>query len=783
MFEKGLKLKISGGPFESDVRKEFELLKDIKGTSKKNMYSSLIYGRNGSGKTTICNALDEIKLTEVERTLNVSLVDTNDDEYTDVTNNIFVYSEKFIDENIRFKSEGLETIVLLGDNLSIDDKIKDLKENIIKKRGELDSYDLSIYDDNKNPLNPQSSWNRILSTLKMEGNWATRKRQISSLTRNPSVNENVIKDIISNHDCKTTLENFNRLLNDFLRVKENNYVCEYKIKNLPEITSINSIEKLLNKALEKKDNDQLALEIYDVIDRYGNSRIGEISDTLESDIEYCPYCFQKLDKKYKEQIIEKIKNVISKEEDELRNAIDGSIIQEYFFDDLPDFIPDNEKLKLEKNVKSYNREVILINRSLLDKKDKLYTQVNLPKNKIIETHFELQQSLNEITSIINKHNEDIQKIKLLEKELFNYNNALSWETIEDEYNTYQHNLSLKVKNEKAAKEIKKDIIKFEDEIRELEGEKKNIGDAIKEINNGLSYIFMSKERLQIRNEGNDKYVVLSRGKPIEANDLSTGERNIIAMCYFFSCIGKGKNAKNRFKDEYIICIDDPISSFDYDNKVGIYSYLRQSIYRILKGNINTRFILLTHNYEVAYNLDKILRDIYDEILGSKNAILTLNLQEFNLFEEKNLQGGANQYKKLLENIFLFANEGESEITDLTIGNSVRRVLETFASFEFNKSMEFLNRKITTTNENLSIDQLKNYMYRVLVNNESHGMLSAYAYDEVDRFEMFTPEEKRNTAKLALILLKLLNESHVDAYLGDKVKKIEEWESNYSYLIK
>lgn len=76
MFEKGL--EISGGPFESSITKEFELLKDIKGISKKNMYSSLIYGRNGSGKTTICNALDEVNLTEVERTLNVSLVDTND---------------------------------------------------------------------------------------------------------------------------------------------------------------------------------------------------------------------------------------------------------------------------------------------------------------------------------------------------------------------------------------------------------------------------------------------------------------------------------------------------------------------------------------------------------------------------------------------------------------------------------------------------------------------------------------------------------------------------------
>lgn len=133
MFEKGLKIKISGGPFESGVTKDFELLKDIKGISKKNMYSSLIYGRNGSGKTTICNALDEVNLTEVERTLNVSLVDTNDNEYTDVTNNIFVYSEKFIDNNIKFKSEGLETIVLLGDNLNIDDKINSLKENITIK--------------------------------------------------------------------------------------------------------------------------------------------------------------------------------------------------------------------------------------------------------------------------------------------------------------------------------------------------------------------------------------------------------------------------------------------------------------------------------------------------------------------------------------------------------------------------------------------------------------------------------------------------------------------------
>jgi len=71
------------------------------------------------------------------------------------------------------------------------------------------------------------------------------------------------------------------------------------------------------------------------------------------------------------------------------------------------------------------------------------------------------------------------------------------------------------------------------------------------------------------------------------------------------------------------------------------------------------------------------------------------------------------------------------------------------------------------------------MYRVLVNNESHGMLSGYAYDEVEKFEMFTIEERRNTARLALILLKKLNAKHVNAYLTGKVEIIESWERRYS----
>lgn len=783
MFDKGLILKIGGGPFDSNVIKEFKLLNEIKEDVKNKKYSTIIYGRNGSGKTTICNALDEISICQEERSLNVTLLDNEGNEYTNINSNIFVYSEKFIDKKIKFKSEGLETIVLLGDNLNIDEKINDLKVKQKNKEQELISYDLSVYDDKKNPLNPQCSWDKIISILKTEGNWATRKKQILSLSRNAAVNEGVINEIISNHSYKTTLEDFNMLLNDFLKIKENNYACEYKLNQLFVINSIDNIEKLLNTTLTKKDDDQLALEIYDVIDKYGNSRIDEISGTLESNIDYCPYCFQRLKKDYKEEVIKKIKNIISKEEDELRSVIDGSIIQKYYFEELPDFISDNEKLNLEKNVKAYNDEVSVINKYLIEKKDKLYTQMSISETKIIDSQIALQKSIDNITKIIDKHNNDVKRIKKIQEKLLDYNNALSWETIKNEYKIYQKNLDIKEKNKKATETITKELNEIEREIRNLEGKKKNISRAIEEINSALAYIFMCEERLQIKNDGNDRYVVLSRGKEVKASDLSTGERNIISLCYFFSCIGKGKSAKNRFKDEYTICIDDPISSVDCDNKIGIYSYLRQSISRIIKGNMKTRFILLTHNYEVAYNLDKILRDIYTEILKkTKNCISTLKLQEFNLSDE-NLNMGENQYKKLLDGIFYYADKDGGDITDLTIGNSIRRVLETFASFEFNDRMEFLNRKISAIDEeNLDVSQLKNYMYRVLVNNESHGKIFAYAYDEIDKFETFTAEEKRNTAKLALVLLMKLNPEHLRAYLSEKISKIEEWNKECSKLM-
>ena len=307
----------------------------------------------------------------------------------------------------------------------------------------------------------------------------------------------------------------------------------------------------------------------------------------------------------------------------------------------------------------------------------------------------------------------------------------------------------------------------------MNSKKKNVKDAGTEINRSLSYIFLDNNRLSLSLDDN-RYIVLSNGKPVPLKKLSTGERNIISLCYFFCSIGEGKKTKQRYDDEYLIFIDDPISSFDHDNKIGIYSLLRDKI----KNFKNSNFIFLTHNYEVGYNLAKIFNDVYGNgnSKGRKSNHITnyLEIKERQVVDTSfDLSKGKNQYKLLLQEIFNYACDKESKLNDLTIGNSIRRILEMFATFEYNVGFERVIDKIKDDGNLNKI--LKNYMYRILLNNESHSMLSAYAFDEVNRFEMFSSDEKHLTAKLALIMLNILNSNHISSYLSEEdCKTLKKW---------
>lgn len=773
MIDNGLKIRIKGIPFKKDEFTEFPLLK--KNPNKKKQ-STIIYGKNGAGKTSISNAIAELKTEYSNRYFISEFIDENYNILSfDFSKQVYVFNEKFIDSKIRFTTtDGLDTIVLLGDELIDVDEINDIEERINAEQEKLNKIDLSIYNDEHNRENPVFLMNKIINVLKRDGNWASRQQKINRLSRKASVNEKTVKKIVKDHSKKIKVDEYEQLLKKFLKINK----TDEKYKEFFQIPINNfdasRFDNLIEKKLEAVSHDEMAKRILTTIENYSENRINEVIDVFNSDVEYCPYCFRPIDNLDKQSIIDKIKSVLSNESDDFIAELEKLKLLPYTIKLLPDFIDDFKKNQYNFACKNYNDVVIKINDFIEKKKVNLYSSLSSTLSEEYLSSYEcLVSIIGEINSLISSHNVSIDEYDNMKKDLEKYCNYLSWETIKDLYKEYIEKNKNKKENEHKFNVINKNIIILKEKLNDLNSKKKNVKDAGTEINRSLSYIFLDNNRLSLSLDDN-RYIVLSNGKPVPLKKLSTGERNIISLCYFFCSIGEGKKTKQRYDDEYLIFIDDPISSFDHDNKIGIYSLLRDKI----KNFKNSNFIFLTHNYEVGYNLAKIFNDVYGNgnSKGRKSNHITnyLEIKERQVVDTSfDLSKGKNQYKLLLQEIFNYACDKESKLNDLTIGNSIRRILEMFATFEYNVGFERVIDKIKDDGNLNKI--LKNYMYRILLNNESHSMLSAYAFDEVNRFEMFSSDEKHLTAKLALIMLNILNSNHISSYLSEEdCKTLKKW---------
>lgn len=119
----------------------------------------------------------------------------------------------------------------------------------------------------------------------------------------------------------------------------------------------------------------------------------------------------------------------------------------------------------------------------------------------------------------------------------------------------------------------KKVKKLKEEISLKQASLANVEIALDLINSYLQYIFYDKSRIYLVASENT-YKIMSRGQPVKPSSLSVGEKNIISLCYFFSTLFKNQNIENLFKNESLLVLDDPLSSFDFENKVGVYSFLR-----------------------------------------------------------------------------------------------------------------------------------------------------------------------------------------------------------------
>ena len=732
----------------------------------------LIYGPNGSGKTTFSKSIYEYKNSidgNMKNFEQVVFLDDNNGEIEINKNNIWSFNDEFIQKNVRLKKEGLDAIVMLGETTGIDQKIKEKQDEIESCEEKIKNTNLSKYNDPDNPNNISRALQLVINTLKNE--WALNDRDIKNHSNASAVNESTINKVIDapkpSEPIAKLKSRYEAKLKLYRSLPKDSIMINNRLNtNLTEVDDkkiIASLSRIINKPL----TDELGKRIIDELN--ANNELVNIETTRKvvNSSKICPICFQTITTEHKNHLIGIINDIYNKEASEHIEELDNIKIDEISrinFTDFAAVIDGIKQNEINIMIDEINEAIRYYNLQIGQKKQNVFIPVIIENKNVNEKIIFLRQLLEEQNTKIEEYNNNVQNIEDIKESLLLINNQIAQLTIKDQYNNYRKLRENKDNDEQFVKKLQEDISTFKEDIITLNNEKKNLNIGLDEINDDLMMIFNSRKKLQLE-LNNDLYYVKSGGKRVKFNDLSVGEKNIIGLCYFFSLLRNGHSKDDVFNDDLLIILDDPISSFDYNNRYGIFAFLKRMIKAVFKKNEESKIVILTHELETMMLLDKIRADIdySKKIYKIENKLLVH-------YDIKD-----TLYVNMLNDVIDITSKNDIPAENI---NKTRRILEAFSFFIYRKKLTEFAKDIDIFNL-ISDDKIRRYLessiYRFVLNAESHMEERIQAIPETICYDTWTDDEKRQTIKDVCIIIYSLNKLHLKKLLtDDRYSIVECW---------
>ncbi len=773
MFKDIKSINIKGGFFEEE--KNVNLFKN------KEDRISFIYGRNGSGKTSIANAFVDLKKNSNSNYSILKLSDFNQKEISltdEEKSNIYIFNESFIDNKIKFSEDGMNTIVMFGKQIELEDELKKYNEEFLKLKNEykIEQQKKEKFENKNDNISPIYYKNKMLDVLKGETSWATRDQKIKNLVRKSSVSENIFNSIISTplkKDIKNEVSELEKNITFLSTVSYDNnkypeLFFEYKIKEKFE----KRLKEILSKKIEKPILNEREKLIFDILEKGMQEIVNSAKNYFSENNSYCPYCFQSIDYDYKEKLINSFKKVLNENVQQHIKELSNYMLTHI---DINIFnymtLDHNLCIVISSKIEEINKHIDFINRSINNKIKNVFIPVSISGLRIEKLIMELTNLINKLKIEIKQYNQNIDNISIFITNSQNLNRIIARNEIDTYLTIYNDKLKLQQENNKKISELKLHSDKIKKRINQINAQKKSFDIALKKINEDLEYIFFGKDRLSLVCE-NDKYMVLSYGQKVELKKLSIGERNAIALCYFFIQILQNTDETNEYTNNFLLIIDDPISSFDFENKIGMYSFLRLKLNKILNNNPVNKVIVFTHEIEVMTNFQK----FKDELKKFNISYLTLIDKQTKNFEKFD----KNTYTQAFNIMYQYALNPNND-NDLIIGNTMRKILEAFSTFQCKNSIELFMRDedILQLIPNELRNYFENFMYRLVLNSESHLSDQAISFPDSNFYEFISQKEKQITAKNLISFIYIINPVHVKKQLGNNpqfIENVKKWKN-------
>lgn len=789
MFENFKKIKIKGGYFDEET--ELELFKGDGALS-------IVYGRNGSGKSTIARCLKQLSESEeerIEREENVVL--GKETSYTvnseapitdEHKSGVFVFDEDFLRNNVRVENDGLNAIVMLGEQVELDEKINAKNEELSRKVKEFNQQEEQVkkYGNSGENISPRYYWDQIREGLREDGGWADIDRDLKGNTLKSRITDDLVNMLMEIEEPAETYERLREQVVADMRLyleSENSQVIVWAAGELMLPKNLEDLTVLLESPLDSPqltEREQRLLELLTItswepqhFEQYHTRHM------LEEGWTFCPLCLREITEKDRASIAEVLTHLLNKEADKFNARL--NVVHEQFAaidTEMPEF-PGNlnrTELQAATTVKEGLNKVLAAVREKIElRKRNIYKPLQTPFADKMDKEYAnactaWRAALKRVQKCVETFNETVSKRNKLFERIRYKNNLLARKQLASALMGYKMALANEDKDKRKLQALKEQKDELVAAIKELKMQKERTDIALEYINKELQYVFYSNCKVKLSPSAGC-YKLTVNGKEVKPKKISVGERNVLGLCYFFAMLFSGKRDEDKYTSEYLIVIDDPISSFDCGNRLGVMSLLRYQFSNIKRGNTNSRLLVMSHDLQSVFDLVKIRSDLQ----GGRGEKKFLELENKKIKE----QLVRNEYQKLLTHVYEYASCDRPEDLDATaemgIGNIMRRMLEAFSSFCYNKPFETMMRTegvISNIPEDKRV-YYENFMCRLTLNGESHEEERAYTLSNFTPF--FTKEEKLQTAKSVLLFLLYVNEPHIKAYLKPEVvAKIESW---------
>lgn len=630
---------------------------------------NILYGQNGSGKSTISNFF-----------YNQEHFDYRECECALLENfRPLVYNSKFIEDNFYNTKEQKGVFTLSKENA-------DIEKEILEREGVKQSL-TDLYKEKKETLGKLLKVKEKAEEICLESVWSKTEPFRTS-------------------DLKL-------LLSGFLGSKKAFFSQVKKSPRFTE-TELNTLSKEYSELLKHKNNELLLITNFNkdiislqdatllatpIIDS-SNSYLSETIDKLQNldwvkkgkefyiDGSTCPFCqentitegFLKAIKSiFDESYIQKISqisNIKSTYEQLTQNHL-RTLHRDISYCEIIDDKAKEKSIAYIKILEGVVEKNIAI---IMEKVKNPSLKVTLEQDK--ETEENLISDISEYNKKIREINTKVKKFKESEKNI----KSKVWGVVRDfcnvDYETlYQNEATYKKEHDEIQKEIDDIVKRGKDNstrIKELRSQVSNIDSTIDSINLKLKNLGIVGFNITKHTESEDKYIISREENPANDNvykSLSEGEKTLITFLYFLECC-KGKTDKEDedARDAFIV-IDDPISSLSQNYIYDIASIIN---FEIIKNATTKKVLILTHNLYFFHELIKLAPKSKDDKVFKRDYFLgRITKNDFSIITDVDKNSIQNEYQSLWQ---ILKDAKNGRINKIITPNIMRNILEYYFAF-------------------------------------------------------------------------------------------------------